>query len=101
MAGRKVIWSNTADRQLVGIMEYWNQRNKSKNYSRKLIGIVTERTQQLAQTPLSTPLTDFIETRVASLGNYSIYYRILPDSIYITAFWDNRQDPKKLLDVLK
>lgn len=101
MAGRNVIWSNTADRQFVDILDYWNKRNKSTNYSKKLISLVTQRTHQLAQSPLSSPLTDFNSNHVASLGNYSIFYRILDHGIFITAFWDNRQDPNKLLELLK
>jgi hypothetical protein len=35
------------------------------------------------------------------MGHYSIVYKIDNISIIITLFWDNRQDPKKLLDFLK
>ena len=45
--------------------------------------------------------TDFKDVRVASLGNFSIYYKILGKQIIITAFWDNRQDPKELLAILQ
>ena len=45
--------------------------------------------------------TDFKDVRVASLGNFSIYYKVTEKSILITAFWDNRQDPRKLIDFLK
>jgi hypothetical protein len=31
------------------------------------------------------------------MGNFSIYYKILNENIIITAFWDNRQNQKKLL----
>ena len=44
--------------------------------------------------------TDFKDIRVASLENFSIYYKISEEEILITAFWGNRQDPKKLLQVL-
>ena len=45
--------------------------------------------------------TDFKNVRVASLGNFSIYYKVLDKEIIITAFWDNRQDPKELLKILQ
>lgn len=101
MAGRNVIWSSTADRQFADILLYWSRRNNSSKFSIKLIEIVTERTKQLAKEPLSSPLTDYKDNHVASLGNYSIFYRILEDAILITAFWDNRQDPEKLFKLLK
>jgi len=101
MAERNVIWTKTADIQFVGILEYWVKRNKSPRYSKKLIQLVAERTKQIAKSPLIYKPTDFNDVRVTSLGNFSIYYKIMEEAIIITAFWDNRQDPKKLLEILK
>ena len=101
MATRSIVWTKTADLQLVGVLKYWINRNKSNKYSLKLLNIVTERTKQIAQNPLIFKATDFKDTRIASLGNYSIFYQVHGDKIIITAFWDNRQDPKKLLKILK
>ncbi len=102
MAKRGVIWTKTSDLQYVGILEYWVKRNKSTTYSKKLIKLVSRRTEQIAENPFSYKITDFDkETRVASLGYFSIYYKITSLQIIITAFWDNRQDPKKLLKILQ
>lgn len=101
MAELNVIWTKTADLQFVGILEYWVKRNKSNTFSKKLVKLVSERTKQIAETPLIYKATDFPDTRVASLGNFSIYYKISDQNIIITAFWDNRQDPKKLLKILE
>jgi plasmid stabilization system protein ParE len=101
MAQRKVIWTRTADLQLVGILEYWISRNKSATYSKKLLRLVVKKTQQIAKTPEIFPLSDFPETRVAPLDHFSILYKVDVDQVVITAFWDNRQDPKKLLEILR
>ncbi len=101
MAERKVIWTRTADLQFVGILEYWVKRNKSNAYSKKLVKLVSERTKQIADKPLIYKATDFKNVRVASLGNFSIYYKVSEKEIIITAFWDNRQDPEKLLKLLE
>lgn len=101
MAKRNVIWTRTADLQFVGILEYWVKRNKSNRYSIKLLELVSERTNQIAETPFIYKSTDFKDVRVASLGNYSIYYKISENNLIISAFWDNRQDPKKLLKILQ
>ena len=101
MAKRTVRWTRTADIQYVGVLEYWVKRNKSATYSKKLIKIVAQRTKQLAKTPFLCKEADFKVTRVASLGNFSIFYKVTDSEIIITAFWDNRQDPKKLLQILK
>lgn len=101
MAERNVIWTKTADIQFVGILEYWVKRNKSTRYSKKLIRLVAERTKQIAKSPLIYKATDHNDVRVASLGNFSIYYKVTDQSIIITAFWDNRQNSKKLLEILQ
>lgn len=101
MAERTVRWTRTADIQFVGILDYWVKRNKSNTYSKKLIRIVADRTLQIAKTPFIYKKADFKNTRVTSLGNFTIYYKVTSEEIIITAFWDNRQDPKKLLKILK
>ena len=101
MAKRNVIWTRTADIQFVGILEYWAKRNKSNTYSIKLVKLVAERTKQIAEKPFTYKATNFKDTRVASIRNFSIYYKVSNDKIIISAFWDNRQDPKKLLKILE
>ncbi len=101
MAKRNVIWTRTADLQFVGILEYWVKRNKSNSYSKKLVRLVAERTKQIAENPFIYKSTDFKDTRVASLGNFSIFYKVTDMQIIISAFWDNRQDPRKLLEILQ
>ncbi len=101
MVRRNVVWTRTADIQLVGVLEYWVKRNKSNTYSKKLLKLVTERTSQIAQQPFLYKKTDFRATRVAPLGNFSIYYKVSDKEIIITAFWDNRQNPKTLLKILQ
>lgn len=100
MAKRNVIWTRTADVQFVGILEYWVNRNKSNTYSKKLVKLVSERTKYIAQEPLIYKATDFKDVRIASMGNFSIYYKVADKEIIIAAFWDNRQNPEKLLEIL-
>lgn len=101
MVKRNVSWTRTADLQFVGILEYWVKRNKSSTYSKKLVKLVSERTKHIAKQPFIYKATDFKEIRIASLGNFSIYYKVTEEEIVITAFWDNRQDPKLLLKILE
>lgn len=51
MAKLNIIWTKTADIQLVGVLEYWVKRNKSNRYSIKLLKLVTDRTNQIAKNP--------------------------------------------------
>ncbi len=101
MAKRDVVWTKTADLQFVGILEYWVKRNKSNKYSKKLIKLVSERTNQIAENPKIYRKTDYKNIRVASLDNFGIYYKFDKYKIVVMAFWDNRQNPKKLNELLR
>ena len=87
MAKRNVIWTKTADIQFVGVLEYWVKKNKSNTYSKKLVKLVLERTNQIAEKPFIYKSTDFINVRVASLKTFSIYYKVSDDDIIITAIF--------------
>ena len=101
MAQRNVVWTRTADLQYVGILEYWVKRNSSNSYSKRLVKLVNHKTKQISENPFIYKSTDFKDVRVTSMGNFSIYYNVTDEQIIILAFWDNRQDPKKLLSILQ
>lgn len=100
MAKKEIVWTQTAALQRRIILEYWNENNNSTSYSEKLIMLIKKRLLNLSNYPQSGKRSNFISTRVTSLGHYSIYYRIHKQQLVITGFWDNRQDPKKLHKLL-
>lgn len=101
MAQIKILWASTAVIQRNYIFEYWNKRNKSTSYSKKLNNKIKERLYILKQNPKIGKKTEFNGTRMISLGHYSIFYKKVDLSIIITGLWDNRQDPEKLLNFLQ
>lgn len=96
-----ITWTLLAKSQLQYIIEFWVKRNGTTTYSERLLDKVAMKTKQLSKFPTSTPTTTIPEIRKASLGNYSIYYKVVQGSIIIVAFWDNRQKPSTLIDLLK
>jgi hypothetical protein len=100
MAELTIFWTNTALKQRNYTFEYWNERNKSMTYSKKLNLSIKERTNILKTNPELGKKTDFNNTRAISLGHYTILYKKIDSKIIITGFWDNRQDPEKLLKFL-
>ena len=96
-----VFWTQTAIKQRNYIFDYWNMRNKSNSYTQKLNQLIKERTSLLRINPKLGKQTNFNQTRLLSLGHYSILYRQIDAQIIITGFWDNRQNPKKLLNFLR
>lgn len=101
MAQKKIIWTETAARQRRFILEYWLQRNQSNEYPLKLLRLSNEKANQIAINPMLYKAADFPNMRVATMGHYSLFYKITGDTIIITAFWDNRQDPSELLKLLE
>lgn len=92
----KIFWTQTAIKQRNFIFEYWNKRNKSYEYSEKLLSKISEHTSVLKQNPEIGKPTKSKNIRGLSLGHYSIYYKYSVAQITIMAFWDNRQEPGKL-----
>ena len=101
MAERTVVWTETASRQRREILKYWTKRNDSTKYTEKLIRITKRRIKIILTNPYAFKQADYFETREAAMGHFSIYYKITETQLIITAFWDNRQDPKKLLKLVK
>lgn len=100
MAQRKVIWTETAARLRREILNYWTERNGSSRYAQKLILLTNSRIKLIVKNPKIYKKADFLDTRVAAMGHFSIFYKTTDENIIVTAFWDNRQDPKKLLQIL-
>lgn len=101
MAIKTVIWTETAVRQRRKILNYWTKRNKSSRYSIKLIHEIAERIQFILKNPEASENTNIIDIRTATLGNYNIFYKTTKKDLIVIAFWDNRQNPKKLLKIIK
>jgi plasmid stabilization system protein ParE len=101
MAKRNVVWTETAARQRREILKYWVKRNGTTTYAEKLIKLISEQVKLILTNPKLFKKTDFPDTHVSALGHFSMFYKYTKDSLIITAFWDNRQDPNKLLELLK
>lgn len=97
----RIVWTLTALKQRNYVFEYWNEKNKSKSYSQKLNQRIKERINLLKSHPELGKPVEFPGTRALSLGHYSIFYKRIDSTLIITAFWDNRQNPKRLLAFLQ
>lgn len=101
MAKRVVVWTATAIKQRREALKYWTLRTQSTAYAEKLITLIAARTKVILKNPEAFKAADFPQTRVSSLGHFSIFYKITETQLIITAFWDNRQDPAALLALIR
>ena len=100
MVKRKVVWTETAIRQRREIFKYWNERNQSKLYSKKLLSLIFNHIQIISTNPEAFKETEIGPIRESAMGHFSLYYITSEVQIVIVAFWDNRQDPDKLLELV-
>lgn len=97
MAKRTIVWTNTAAKQRRQILKYWIERNQSTAFAEKLIEITAKHLKVISKNPEAFKETEFDNLRESAMGHFSLYYKITETQIIVMAFWDNRQDPKKLL----
>ena len=100
MVKRKIIWTKTAFKQRRNIFTYWIERNGNTKYVVDLIDIITSHVNLIQKNPLLCKQTEIQNVYESAMGHFSIFYTIINQDIIIVAFWDNRQDPKKLLKQL-
>ena len=98
---RKVTWTVRAQNDRKEILTYWNSRNKSNLYSKKLNGLIIESLVLIAKYPLIGKRTDKENVRIKVLRDYLIVYEVLPKEIVILTVWDCRQNPEDLKRILK
>lgn len=101
MAKRTVVWTFTAAKQRRDILKYWTIRNGSTIYAERLIKLIKDRIGTISRNPTAFKSTTFRDVRVSSLGHFSIYYKTTEKELIVVAFWDNRQDPKRIQEEIK
>ena len=97
----KVIWTKIAIQQRDEIFDYWNNRNKTDSYSKKLNLKIYSKIDLLKTFSLTGVKIEDEEARILHFENYSLVYKIIKNIIYILAFWDNRQNPSKKIKIKK
>ena len=55
---KQIIWSKRAQTDRKEILKYWNKRNKSNTYSKKLNGLFKEAVRLISQYPEIRKFTD-------------------------------------------
>ena len=96
MARREVIWTKVSEIQLQEILEFFTNRNKSGEYSRKLYKKFKAELKSVSKNPELGIKTKLDLIRGLIIEDYIIFYEILEDRIIVLKVWDCRQNPDKL-----
>ena len=99
---KQIIWSRRAQTDRKEILKYWNKRNKSNIYSKKLNGLFIEVVRLISQYPEIGKLTDDKKARIKIVRDYLIIYEVDDkDRLLILTVWDSRQNPQRLKKILR
>ncbi|MDQ3020613.1 MAG: type II toxin-antitoxin system RelE/ParE family toxin [Bacteroidota bacterium] len=93
---KRIVWSLTAQQDRKNILEYWNVRNKSKTYSKKLNELLKSSIKLISTHPNIGKKTNYSNIRFKVVRDYQIFYEETLNSIDVLRIWDSRQEPDKL-----
>lgn len=93
---KQVVWTLKAKDELIYILQYWIDKNKSKNFSIKLNYLIEEQLQLIVEFPEIGRKTDIPNVYVKIVQKYLLYYTIEDDMIYILTIRHGKKDPKSL-----
>lgn len=91
---RRLIWSVEARNSRKNIFDYWNSRNKSKEYSNKLNLLFNDNLKIVIQLPEFGIPTKSENTKFIIGSHFEILYYITPNEILVLDIWDTRQNPQ-------
>lgn len=91
-------WSNRAVKERAEILTYWVKRNASTTYSLKIEAETDKAISRIRKNPfIGERVKDRNDVwRLTLMRNYSLFYTLSGECLYILAFWDNRQPPDQL-----
>ena len=94
---RRIVWLENAKNDLKDIVLYYNERNGSTVYSRKLVNVLKSSLLLLETNPfLGIKVKNKENYRVLIIKNYKVFYKILLNRIEIMLVWDTRQNPDRI-----
>ena len=100
MAKYKIEWSVEARLDLLDILGFYIERNKSAAYSNKLNSKIVRSIKLIGQNPLIGIKTEIDSVRALITGDYQIIYEIHDQLIVVVMIWDCRRDPEdKIVDL--
>lgn len=91
---RRLEWSIEAINSRKNIFEYWNSRNKSKLYSKKLNKLFREGLQVVIRLPEFGHPTTEENIKFIIVSHFELFYKITPFRINLLEIWDTRQNPQ-------
>ena len=97
---RKIIWSKRAQQDRYSIFYFWNNRNKSTSYSKKINKLFIAAMEFVAIHPLTGKPTDRKEIRIKFVNHFALIYETAENELHVLSIFDTRQNPDKLKGII-
>ena len=91
---RKITWTIIARTTRNSIFSYWNNRNKSNLYSKKLFVLFNANLSTISQSPEASIATNRKNIRAVLVKDYYLIFEITEFNIKVLDVWDTRQNPQ-------
>ena len=91
---RRVVWTTFARKSRKEIFLYWDNRNKSKTYSKKLNFLFQEALKIVAKFPQMSEASNNEDIRLKIVTHFELIYHVFEDQITVIDIWDTRQNPE-------
>ena len=93
---KKIIWSRKAQVELIEILGYWINRNKSNTFSIKLNELVDEQLKLLTENPKIGRKTDIENVYIKVIHKYLLYYELVENELHVLTIRHGSKNPKTL-----
>jgi addiction module RelE/StbE family toxin len=93
---RRIVWSKRSIEDRKDIYSYWNQRNSSKAYSRKLNQFFIASVELLSVHPKLGRTSSKKGVRIKVVRDYLLLYEFDEKELRILTIFGSRQDPRVL-----
>ena len=89
----QIVWTPDAKLQLNEILKYWEQRNDSLLYSKKLYKIIKNALIVLSKYPESGKISENKKVKIKIIKGYYLFYSFDKEKLSVMGFCDMRRDP--------
>lgn len=96
----EVVWSEQAIRNRNQVFNYWNKRNASTAYSKRLRLLINISVSIIRHFPTIGKPTSKLNVRIKIILHYYLIYQITDKQIRILDFWDSRQNPIRIEHII-
>lgn len=96
MAKKRIVWSKEARLDFKATLEFYNERNRSSTYSRKLANEIFNIIEKLQTNIFLGLKTSDPQVRVLHKGTFSIFYELKEEEIVVLMIWDSSRNPDEL-----